>query len=284
VWRPHRLFMTCGIALIALFESLTFTPWSPPTWSYERTPAVFAALADDDTVDTVALYPMLRAGENGDVLVSYQPEMGKVLVNPASDTGAVDDPADVVRGLAALSDPQSVPGLRMLGTDVVVLTARGTDVSTSGPVPEGLELASTTTCAPPVRGVPARDPDGRDCLASRVYRILPGLEATAVLALGAGWGDFEADGWGGQRPATDGAQMEVVSGRIAGDVIARLDLIARDGSGTVEVIDGAGAVIERVDVGTTAVTVSFTTTVGRDVELRLIGVTEVWASGFDVEA
>ncbi len=282
VLRPRRLAMAGGVAVIALFESLTFAPWSPPTWSYERTPAVFAALAADDTVDTVALYPMLRAGENGDVLVTYQPELGKVLVNPASDTGAVDDPADVVRGLAALSDPQSLPALRMLGTDVIVLTEGGTEVTTSGPPPEGLELASTTTCAPRVLGVPARDPDGRDCLASRVYRILPGPEATAVIALGAGWGDFEADGWGGRRPATDGAQVAVVSRTSGDDAIVRFELIARDGGGAVEVIDDAGEVVERVDVGTTSTPVSFTASVGRTWELRLTGVAEVWASGFDV--
>ena len=55
----------------------------------------------------------------------------------------------------------------------------------------------------------ARDADGRDCLANRVYRIEPGPIAVGVLALGSGWGDFEADGWGGRRPAVDGAQVQV---------------------------------------------------------------------------
>lgn len=281
--RPtRRVAVAAGVAAVALFESLTFTPWSPPTWSYARTPAVFVSLAADDSVDTVALYPMLRAGENGDVLQSYQPVLDKVLVNPASDTGAVDDPADVVRGLAALDDPQTLPGLRMLGTDVVVVTDVGTEVVRPDDVPDGLVLESTITCDPPVLGVPARDADGRDCLASRVYRIEAGPTAVGVVALGSGWGDFEADGWGGRRPAVDGAQLEVVNAGSAADVAVRFEVVAA-AAGRAEVVDAAGDVVASVDVGTSPTTVAFTTGPGRTWELRLVGIERVWASGFDTE-
>jgi hypothetical protein len=280
--RPRRLTVAGGVAVLALFESLTFAPWSPPTWSYERTPAVFVSLGADDSVDTVALYPMLRAGENGDVLSTFQPVLDKVLVNPASDTGATNDPADVVRGLAALDDPQTVPGLRMLGTDVVVVTDRGAEVVLPDDAPDGLLLESTISCAPPVLGVPARDGDGRDCLATRVYRVEAGPTAVAVVALGSGWRDFEADGWGGRRPASDGAQLEVVSAGSAADVAVRFQVIAV-GAGRLEVVDAAGASVASVDVGTEPATVAFRTGPGRTLELRLDGVDQVWATGFDAD-
>jgi hypothetical protein len=295
----RRLLVAGGVTVVALFESLTFTPWAPPTWSYDRTPAVFAMLAVDDSVDTVALYPMLRAGEDGNILHTYQPELGKVLVNPASDTGAVDDPADVVRGLAALDDPQTLPGLRMLGTDVVVLTAIGSEVTTTGPVPPGLELESVATCAPPVLGVPARDADGRDCLANRVYRVLPGPVATEVLALGARWGDFVADGWGGRRPASDGAQIELVSapGRDGAGgsseergVTVSFELNVEAGEGSVAIVEGdadragGGAVVARIEVSSAPALIEAVMIPGRRYSLRFDGPTEVWASGFGVDA
>ena len=281
--RPsRRALVAVGVAVVALFESLTFAPWSPPTWSYARTPAVFVELAADDSVDTVALYPMLRAGENGDVLQSFQPVLDKVLVNPASDTGAVDDPADVVRGLAALDDPQTLPGLRMLGTDVVVVTDAGTEVVRPDDLPDGLLLESTITCERPVLGVPARDADGRDCLATRVYRLEAGPVAVGVVALGSGWGDFEADGWGGRRPASDGAQLEVVTAGSAADVAVRFEVVA-DTAGRLEVVDDAGGLVASVDVGTAPATVAFSTGPGRTWELRLVGVGRVWASGFDAD-
>ena len=287
---PRRVWVAAGVTAVALFESLTFAPWSPPTWSYERTPAVFVALADDDTVDTVALYPMLLAGENGDVLPTYQPELGKVVVNAVSDTGAVDDPADVTRGLASLTDPQTLPGLRMLGADVVVLTAIGTEVTTVGAVPDGLQLESTTTCAPPVLGVVARDADGRDCLPNRVYRILPGPQASAIVALDSGWGDFVADGWGGHRAAVDGAQVEVVSSEgVAGDdaeVTVSFEVWSPSGNGMVSIVDPGRSdeVVVLSAVGSAPTRIEFVTTPGRALVVRLDGLDEVVASGFATSA
>lgn len=282
--RPsRRAAVAGGVAAVALFESLTFAPWSPPTWSYARTPAVFVSLGADDSVDTVALYPMLRAGQDGDVLSTFQPVLDKVLVNPASDTGAVDDPADVVRGLAALDDPQTLPGLRMLGTDVVVVTDRGTEVVRPDDVPDGLVLESTTTCDRPVLGVPARDADGRDCLANRVYRIEAGPVAVGVLALGSGWGDFEADGWGGRRPASDGAQVQVVSAGSAAELVTvRFEVWSSSGTGIVAVIDrtGSSLIIGQVNVGAAPTQLEFTARPGQTLYLAVDGVDEVWASGF----
>ena len=135
-------------------------------------------------------------------------------------------------------------------------------------------------------GVAARDADGRDCLPSRVYRILPGPQASAVVALDSGWGDFVADGWGGHRAAVDGAQVEVVSSEgVAGDeaeVTVSFEVWSPSGNGMVSIVDPGRSdeVVVVSAVGSAPTRIEFVTTPGRTLVVRLDGLDEVVASGF----
>jgi hypothetical protein len=272
---PVRVLTTAALILFATAETLTFLPGQAPQWSFSQTPRVYSDLARDRSVDTVALYPMSTTAEDPDLLyLTFQPIMKKTLVNSIADTPSPTDPSDIARGLASLADPATVPVLRSLGTDRILVER---DVLGS-PDPALLERLGLTL----MRAYHYKLDDasrqknggaGRWAYLAKysnidLYKIDPGTPAPVAIALGDGWFDFEPSGWGGHRWMSKSAQFTVVPLRPArGD--ARVSFVASAlGSKRRLNITADGRPLASYLIPGTGRTVTFRAPIGRTLEFR----------------
>lgn len=97
-------------------------PFSPPTFSYSRdVPQVYHQIRDDKDINVLAEYPIDRMGVEFDSTVYYltmQAVHGKKILNSA----AIKDSNERLHvALKDLSDPQTIPALRYLGINYVVI-------------------------------------------------------------------------------------------------------------------------------------------------------------------
>ena len=97
-------------------------PFSPPTFSYSRDiPQVYHQIRDDKDIKVLAEYPIDRMGVEFDSTVYYltmQAVHGKKILNSA----AIKDSNEKLHvALKDLSDPQTIPALRYLGINYVVI-------------------------------------------------------------------------------------------------------------------------------------------------------------------
>jgi hypothetical protein len=259
-----RVAASVAVCGLCLTEALTSWPGDATTWSYHRIPASFTAIGDDPSVDMFASYPMSsRSPDEAASLVTYQPWIGVPMVNAMFDTAAADDASDVVRGLSRLQDPQTIPALRYLGVDVVLIS--GPERQALAPAEAealGLEFVQRFTCG-------ADAPTDRDCRDGSLYRLSDGPPAPAMLALGSGWGVYQS--WSSSTLMSPVAQLTpVAAASDAGEVTVSFLIGAVVGAYELEVVDG-DEVRASVAVTPAPTTVTFRAAVGRTLELRLTG-------------
>ncbi len=108
----------CGV----LLEYQINSPFSPMTFSYERdVPKAYRVVKDTSSIDAIAEYPLDRIGLEHDSVVYYmtmQAVHGKKLFNSVLST---DSKENEHISLKDLGDPQTLPALRYLGIDAIVV-------------------------------------------------------------------------------------------------------------------------------------------------------------------
>jgi len=203
--RWTRVAIAAAITTVGLFESLAINPRHPPTWSFDQSPAAYRETAKDDTVKVVAVYPLTSPAEVPEnAIFTFQVELDRPLLNAVTDPGGADDAAGIARGLASLTDPQTLPALRALGVDTVFV-----ERELLGPKPsalDGLELQKSydywrDDSAHQSNGGPMRWAYLGPYYDVDLYRVLPGPVAPAVVTLGDGWfgpeGNWSTSRWMG---------------------------------------------------------------------------------------
>ena len=212
-----RLSVAPLLIFLSIFESLAYSPSSIPVWAYSQTPEVYQYLNTQQDVRVVGVYPLETTAENPDrSIFTFQTVLDKVMLNPFIDSSRPDDPSDLARGLAALTDPQTVPALRALGVDTVVVETQALGQLSSAELSRlGLSLREDFRYekddAPnQINGGEQRWAYLSHFYDTDVFRIDPGPTASAVVALGKGWGRFERSGWSGSRWMEQDSQLTAV--------------------------------------------------------------------------
>lgn len=271
-----RRLATLVVAMACLAESLTGKLGSPEVWSYRQTPEVYRTLGDDESVSLVVRYPIATLDEQDKLIYSFQPEMDKPMLNALSDSASSDDAADITRGLAALTDPQTVPALRALGVDTIVVEVQSQgEVSPDAARGLGLDPRGTFRYATDSGVQSVGDGETQLPYLSRyydtdVYTVGPGPVAPAVLALSDGFLDFVADGWSGTRWMERDATV-LVHGLDAGVETVSVSFLAEafGEQRRLEIYDG-DTMIATTDVGVEGSMVSFDAPVGRALRLHSV--------------
>ena len=196
--RAIRLGIVMAITTVGLFEALAISPRHPPTWSFAQSPTAYRETGNDETVRLVARYPLTSPAEaTENAIFTFQVALDRPLLNAVTDPGGADDAAGIARGLASLTDPQTLPALRALGVDTLFVERQR--FGAKPPTLDGLTLQTSYDYW--------RDDSGRQSNGGPmrwaylspyydvdVYRVLPGPVAPAVVAMGAGWHGPEG-GW-----------------------------------------------------------------------------------------
>jgi hypothetical protein len=110
--------------LVAMFVSIVYeyqisSPFLPLTFSYSQdTPKVYQQIRDDKNIKVIAEYPLDRLGVEADSIVYYLTVHQKKLFN----TAIVNNSREKMQiALKDLTDPQTLPTLRGLGIDYIVI-------------------------------------------------------------------------------------------------------------------------------------------------------------------
>lgn len=135
---PVARGLTFGLLISLLaFEMLTFPPRTE--WNYRKVPAEYKWLRGQQDADVVAEYPMsIPPAPEAYNYLTFQVVHEKPLINSAQVQGSRQP---LRNGIYGLADPQTVPVLRRLGTDVVLVHS---DIYPPLPnsLPKGLALAA----------------------------------------------------------------------------------------------------------------------------------------------
>ncbi len=111
-----------GLFLLVMAEYQVTAPFSPPQFSYSTDiPSVYFEIKQDPNIHAIAEYPIDRIGVEYDSIVYYltmQTVHGKSLFNSAIPN---DRYLSIHTALKDLNDPQTIPALRALGIQYVVI-------------------------------------------------------------------------------------------------------------------------------------------------------------------
>lgn len=206
---------------LLVFDSLSYADLG--RWSYDdRRDKAYEWLADAPAGTVVAEYPLIEDifHAHHQWYQTFQPSHGKPLLNGArwgSEFGRL------TAGLTGLADPQTLPALRRLGVDLVL-------------VHHDLHVAQLPVAERPSGITPAFE--GDDVV---VHEIAPGPVGSAVLGVDdVGWFRNENDAWTSRRWLSgdgemrvfrlDGSSGEVCAGfRAASFAVPRTLRIEQDG-------------------------------------------------------
>ncbi len=277
--------LAAALACVLLTESLAYPADSIPVWSYSQAPRAYVYLHSQPDVRMVARYPLETADDNPDKTVfTFQPVMNKVFVNPIYDSPRSDDPSDIARGLASLGDPQTVPALRALGADTVLVERQILgQIEPSELEALGLTLRASfdyvrDDCPNQINGGADRWAYLARYYDVDIYAIDPGPVAPAVVALGEGWWGFEARGSAGSRWMDTDAQLTAVGlTQQKGLVSISFTATAFARTRTIEVHDGA-TVLATLEISVDGTPVTFDAPVGHLLTLHPIEPADVISS------
>lgn len=168
-----RILLIVAVCIGLLFEYQSFFPFRE-TWSYKTAPQAYHWLKAQSDVTTAAEYPLDEPAKTiyPTYYFSYQILHGKNLINatlPAS-------PQSVLRNaLRDLDDPQTVPVLRALGVQVVLVHSKKDPGIVAG-LEEVSDVSKTNTFK------------ANEYVWA--YRVLPGPTQNYLLAPGEGFNDL----------------------------------------------------------------------------------------------
>lgn len=166
------------LALMVAFEYQIF-PVPRPVWSYSaNVPQIYYRLAQRTDIKVIAEYSLDEqpVTYRPTFYLTYQRIHHKQLIN----SDLPDSPQGPIRGsLRDLEDPQSLPALRALGADAIMVHNVSGVIRTPG-----LELIDYQATQNPGTGLP----DPADMYPMALYRILSGPVGTTVVAPETGFG------------------------------------------------------------------------------------------------
>ena len=127
-FRKHPRFLRTAFVVIILLVAVEYQAFTPfrgntlSTFNYQTSaPETYYWLAKQRDIKTVAEYPLERYGGESDAL-SYYLTMQKIHGKPILNSALPNSPQDSLRsGLKSLSDPQTIPVLKQLGVDTVII-------------------------------------------------------------------------------------------------------------------------------------------------------------------
>lgn len=273
---PLRTAATAALAAILIFEmSVGF---SPDWWTYRATPAIYrqAAAEPGDILAEYPLDPTSAAPDNS--FLTWQPVHQKRLFNVRQDG---TEAAQLRRGLFGLGDPQTLPALRTLGVDLIVLRPGQYRGDITDDLPDGLELVDRFTYReeraenPVLRS--GRWPWLRTAFDAELHRVSPGPRGAVALAIGRNSHDPEPREWGSFRWLAQDAEVTAV--RLAGNATrASIAFKLEPGLGlerTVEFLQ-RGRTLHRVTVSASDTPVQMEVEIGVPVIVRTEqGATEI---------
>lgn len=116
------------VALGVFLEYQINYPFSPMTFNYTRDiPGVYIDIKNDSTANVIAEYPMDRIGVEYDSVVYYMTMQSVHMKSMVNSVLSTDSRESTHAALKDLSDPQTIPALRYLGVDRVVVHGEGID-------------------------------------------------------------------------------------------------------------------------------------------------------------
>lgn len=193
--RQRTRQLTLGlVAALVLFESAV--GWSPQWWTFRASPDIYRFVKQQPG-DVLAEYPLepISIAPNNEFL-TWQVVHEKQLFNVRNDG---TPQAALRRGLFGLGDPQTIPVLRRLGVDLVVVRPDNYRGPITTPAPDGVELIRRFSYAASRASNPAlrsgRWPWLADEHNADLYEIADGPRADVALAIGPGVYDPEPRQW-----------------------------------------------------------------------------------------
>ncbi len=184
---PHGL-VYASIIFVAILGGIMVEyqindSFSPPTFSYSRdVPNIYHTIKNDPNIKAIAEYPMDRMAVEYDSVVYYmtmQAVHQKPFVNSVLST---DNKENEHISLKDLSDPQTIPALRYLGVDTLVVHGETThDVLTK--LGDNVTLIDTNN--PKVYGLTMVRSDDNNII--NLLHIRDGKKANNILAINKGY-------------------------------------------------------------------------------------------------
>ena len=167
----RRGWIVAGVTAVLAMEFVTV----PTRWSYAKAPQEYKWLEARSEIETIAEYPFwLPPSDQAYAYKTWQVLHKKRLLN----SGYADGPRQPLRmGVFGLANPQSVPVLRRLGIDAVVVHAEEIEFPLEEEPPPGLE------------------PQARFGK-TQIFRVLQGSPYDVALGVGDGFHFPGPRGWG----------------------------------------------------------------------------------------
>jgi hypothetical protein len=122
-WSKYILpLILVAIFVLIRFEYQITTPFLPLTFSYSQdTPQVYKQIRDDKSINAIAEYPLDRSGIEADSIVYYL-TMQSVHKKHLFNSAALSNSRELIDiSMKDLTDPQTLPALRYLGINDVVV-------------------------------------------------------------------------------------------------------------------------------------------------------------------
>ncbi|HUP73225.1 MAG TPA: hypothetical protein VM282_09265 [Acidimicrobiales bacterium] len=201
------------VALGVFVDAMAGTPFRYAYFDYDAAPSGYRWIATQEGVDVVADYPVYPTTLAPDAsFATFQPIHGKRLVNPKASP---DEGSLINSSVLGLSDPQTVPLLRALGVDLVVVHRGLYSIRPpQGPPPE-LLLQRESSFVQDAQTILTPDQARRHSyLASwydmEIYSIASGPAAEVAALPSTGWSWPELNGWATERWMLDHGVVEVM--------------------------------------------------------------------------
>ena len=196
------------VLVLAVDRLHAFDP--PEGFDYREAPAGYLWLRDQADVDVVAEYPLRPAAVDPDSRWStYQPVHLKQVVNAKF---TVDGAPPVSSVLSGLADPNTVPLLRALGVDLLVVHPDALHLRADQRMPSTIEAEvqffdDGALAQPPTATGRAQQSRASSDYRIDIYHLEPGPEANAYLAPWEGFHPVDVEGttssyWTSERQST----------------------------------------------------------------------------------
>lgn len=213
-----RVVVLAIACCVVFIDAMAARPFSYATFDYSAAPSGYRWLARQSDISVIADAPVWpNIAQPDAAFATFQPIHGKRVVNPKS---SAEEGSLANSSVLGLGDPQTVPMLRSMLVDAVVVHPGLFPSGVPDTPPPGLELVRRFSFAEDAATVLSPNQARRTrSLAAwydmDVYRLAPGPIARVAALPTRGWTVPETQGWSTQRWVQDQAELDVV--RLGGD-------------------------------------------------------------------
>jgi hypothetical protein len=193
-----RVSLVSVSILAVLFQTMASKPFEYGFFDYEAAPSGYKWLHDQPDINLIADYPVYsNEGSPDGQFSTYQPVHGKRVVNPKF---GISSSTIIANHLLGLLDPQTIPLLRALGVQAVIVHPGLMPGTPPAQVPSGLRLVRSFSFAEDARTELSTDGARRvrgleGWYDMNVYTVDPGVTATAAVLPRSGFYPAELTEW-----------------------------------------------------------------------------------------